>query len=303
MSAPITEAHEKLALHVATILRGDSFIAPAAQLIADGEARALEATALQRDTYQREAYHLRKDLCEIAAAFNVGVPDSDEAKKRIIAVKAERDALRAIHQKHACAGETLDETLSRLRYPADKACEERDALRTEVERLDTDRLDSAVPHAKALVRAEKAEAAQLDAIASCDMAIARAEKAEAELADAKELLREIRDHEVNEADEADKFLRDHIPSELSKARAELAPSEPQAQSARCSVVVGSALRWAVFPCGWKWEIGRMTRENETPVAIFEHKHHAESFCREWWPQLGEVRSWPNIAMSQPGGQS
>lgn len=78
-----------------------------------------------------------------------------------------------------------------------------------------------------------------------------------------------------------------------EAASELAPSEPQAQSARCSVVVGSALRWAVFPCGWKWEIGRMTRENETPVAIFEHKHHAESFCREWWPQLGEVRSWPN----------
>ena len=51
----------------------------------------------------------------------------------------------------------------------------------------------------------------------------------------------------------------------------------------------SALRWAVFPCGWKWEIGKMTRENETPVAIFEHKHHAESFCRQWWPELGEVR--------------
>jgi len=76
------------------------------------------------------------------------------------------------------------------------------------------------------------------------------------------------------------------------ASAEASP-EPQAPSARCSVAVGSALRWAVFPCGWKWEIGRMTRENETPVAIFEHKHHAESFCREWWPQLGEVRSWPN----------
>lgn len=83
---------------------------------------------------------------------------------------------------------------------------------------------------------------------------------------------------------------------------ELASTEPQAQSARCSVAVCSALRWAVFPCGWKWEIGRMTRENETPVAIFEHKHHAESFCREWWPQLGEVRSWPNTKVSHTAGK-
>jgi uncharacterized protein (DUF3084 family) len=31
-----------------------------------------------------------------------------------------------------------------------------------------------------------------------------------------EILREIRDDEVNAQDEADKFLRDHLPSELSK---------------------------------------------------------------------------------------
>lgn len=42
---------------------------------------------------------------------------------------------------------------------------------------------------------------------------------EQELNEAKELLREIRDNEVNAQDEADKFLRDHVPSELSKARA------------------------------------------------------------------------------------
>jgi hypothetical protein len=42
---------------------------------------------------------------------------------------------------------------------------------------------------------------------------------EAELAAAKELLREIRDNEVNPQDEADKFLRDHQPSELAKWRA------------------------------------------------------------------------------------
>lgn len=75
------------------------------------------------------------------------------------------------------------------------------ALRAEVERLTRER------------RIEQMTAEHL---------AVRAERAEAELANAKELLREIRDHEVNEADEADKFLRDHIPSELSKVRAELA---------------------------------------------------------------------------------
>jgi len=38
---------------------------------------------------------------------------------------------------------------------------------------------------------------------------------------ALELLREIRDNEVNPQDEADKFLRDHQPSEMSKLRLEL----------------------------------------------------------------------------------
>jgi len=41
---------------------------------------------------------------------------------------------------------------------------------------------------------------------------------ERELAEAREVLREIRDNEVNPEDEADKFLRDHAPSELSKVR-------------------------------------------------------------------------------------
>jgi len=36
--------------------------------------------------------------------------------------------------------------------------------------------------------------------------------------EAREVLREIRDNEVNPEDEADKFLRDHLPSELSKVR-------------------------------------------------------------------------------------
>jgi hypothetical protein len=36
--------------------------------------------------------------------------------------------------------------------------------------------------------------------------------------EAREILREIRDNEVNPEDEADRFLRDHAPSELSKVR-------------------------------------------------------------------------------------
>lgn len=47
------------------------------------------------------------------------------------------------------------------------------------------------------------------------------EALQAELAASKELLREIRDSEVNAQDEADKFLRDHQPSELSKVRAQV----------------------------------------------------------------------------------
>ena len=39
---------------------------------------------------------------------------------------------------------------------------------------------------------------------------------ERERNEARELLREIRDDEVNAQDECDKFLRDHVPSELSK---------------------------------------------------------------------------------------
>lgn len=42
-----------------------------------------------------------------------------------------------------------------------------------------------------------------------------ARKLETELANALELLREIRDGEVNAEDEADRFLRDHVPSKLA----------------------------------------------------------------------------------------
>jgi len=45
-----------------------------------------------------------------------------------------------------------------------------------------------------------------------------ARRLERERDEAREILREIRDNEVNPEDEADKFLRDHVPSELSKVR-------------------------------------------------------------------------------------
>jgi hypothetical protein len=45
-----------------------------------------------------------------------------------------------------------------------------------------------------------------------------ARKLERERDEARELLREIRDGEVNPEDEADKYLRDHVCSELSKER-------------------------------------------------------------------------------------
>jgi hypothetical protein len=51
------------------------------------------------------------------------------------------------------------------------------------------------------------------------------------LAEAKELLREIRDNEVNAIDEADKFLRDHVPSELSKAKARCAELDKELEGA------------------------------------------------------------------------
>lgn len=97
MSASVTDAHRNAVAAIrkeedeAWVLSHEQ----AAQLVADSEERAVEAIASERDIYQREAYHLRKDLCEIAAAFGIGVPDSEEAKKRIIAVKTERDQLRA----------------------------------------------------------------------------------------------------------------------------------------------------------------------------------------------------------------
>jgi hypothetical protein len=67
-----------------------------------------------------------------------------------------------------------------------------------------------------------------------------------------------------------------------------------APSGAFSVAVGSALRWAVYPCGYKWEIGPYyNRDEEPPSAVFRVKAHAEDFCARKWPSTGEVRERPN----------
>ena len=56
----------------------------------------------------------------------------------------------------------------------------------------------------------------------------------------EELIREIRDDEVNPQDEADKFLRDHQPSELAKMRADNAELLDRLSEARESHLHASA---------------------------------------------------------------
>ena len=58
---------------------------------------------------------------------------------------------------------------------------------------------------------------------------------EQQLAAARELLREIRDGEVNAEDEADKFLRDHVPSELKKVKADLEAARKDAERWRKNI--------------------------------------------------------------------
>ena len=60
------------------------------------------------------------------------------------------------------------------------------------------------------------------------------------LTKAEELIREIRDDEVNPQDEADKFLRDHQPSELATMRADNAELIVRLAEARESHLAASA---------------------------------------------------------------
>jgi len=57
-----------------------------------------------------------------------------------------------------------------------------------------------------------------EALSGRTVSCAQCNKSAKKLEAIRELLREIRDDEVNAQDEADKFLRDHAPSELSKMR-------------------------------------------------------------------------------------
>lgn len=64
--------------------------------------KAIEQTEKERDALRgqlaeagRERDGLRRDLCEIAKGCGVGVPDEAEAKRRIITIRAERDAAQA----------------------------------------------------------------------------------------------------------------------------------------------------------------------------------------------------------------
>ena len=68
------------------------------------------------------------------------------------------------------------------------------------------------------------ESAQKDA-----KELARIAELEAQLAEARELLTEIRDNEVNAQDEADKYLRNHDKSELSKVRVALEAAQKDAK--------------------------------------------------------------------------
>jgi hypothetical protein len=50
--------------------------------------------------------------------------------------------------------------------------------------------------------------------------------------------------------------------------------------------VGTSVWFAVYPCGWKLDMG--TRENEEPVALFKFRSSADEYAKGW-PETGEVR--------------
>lgn len=68
-----------------------------AALRAQVERKRAEVIAVEDRLFAREAErdNLRRDLCEIAEGCGVGVSDQAEAKRRIIAIRTERDTARA----------------------------------------------------------------------------------------------------------------------------------------------------------------------------------------------------------------
>ena len=47
--------------------------------------------------------------------------------------------------------------------------------------------------------------------------------------------------------------------------------------------------FAVYPCGWKLDIGNDTRATEQPVAIFKFRSSADEYAQTGWPGIAEVR--------------
>jgi len=83
---------------------------------------------------------------------------------------------------------------------------------------------------------------------------------------------------------------------MKKTKTELSVDDAAAQGQMQGVAAVAGwfgLQWAVYACGWKWEIGNATRETEQPIALFKYREHAVELCQSRWPNLGEVRPWPN----------
>lgn len=246
--ASITETHYQL---LRKIYDASLDTKAAVQAIADSEARAvepmrivmdaikesnavlvsqLEKLASERDTYQREAYHLRKDLCEIAAAFNVGVPDSEEAKKRIIAVKAERDQLHA----------TLERTTIAAAQVADRNVE----LRAECERLKNE-------------RAQVWAALNFIPEADLDVVLADAKLLRPEMAKARARVKELE----GKADWDELYL-DGEPELLKRVWKRLRETERRAEKAEAELALkNTALRNAVLEGNsLRAEVERLTKD-------------------------------------------
>lgn len=161
-SAQVTEAHRDLVLRV-RVCDMHYGIEPAAQLIADSEAAAVAgqnaviAEWLGRvNTVTAERDRLRKDLCEIANGCGVGVPDQEEAKRRIIAIASERDQLRAeVERLTRELSETIaDSTTVKVRFERHRA----DEAERDMERLRQINILAVNLKLDAVLRAEKAEA-------------------------------------------------------------------------------------------------------------------------------------------------
>jgi hypothetical protein len=248
-SAPITEAHAESRRSLAAQIEA---IRPSAdkieRAIADSEARAIQEAA----TRLQEAFHapviaerdqLRAALHECYAATGEEAGDIDDFRAL---VGHDRITVAAVKQLRAQVALDEKAKASMLReFHAVKARAEKAEAEAKRERVTWEAVDQrARDLAKSLAEAE-AELREIsaDKLRWSILATNRGDevqRAEAELANAKELLREIRDHEVNEADEADKFLRDHVPSELSKARTELAAER-------------AMLDWLESPQGRLWQ--------------------------------------------------